>query len=340
MIPLATGPGKDKYPSQTRVTRVLLPESSPSSLKDFQHPLRATEDTTARGSAPHQLSWPQLEDARAPRGHHSEDEQHTLESSPAQGSGYTHTKLREGPSLKDKYQNRYYRTRDVLKQTRDELKEARAMLGNYDHKLRRRNGDLRQANQVIESLHHDNQRLTDTNRSLQNELINVHHQFEDARTLSEVRGKELVGSQVFLTKADTLSISEIGEKVTALNEEIFQAAAALADALVHNRHEVPQADWEAAAAVTQEMVGEKMTKLLIDQSQKPEPEVNPLLVQVVLQIFMVDFCVSKIQSWYPGDSDIGDFLSAIYSQIRSTGKASHLISKNQILILTFQNNLF
>jgi hypothetical protein len=53
MIPLATGPGKDKYPSQTRVTRVLFPQSS---SKDFQHPLRATEDTTARGSAPYQLS--------------------------------------------------------------------------------------------------------------------------------------------------------------------------------------------------------------------------------------------------------------------------------------------
>jgi len=67
-----------------------------------------------------------------------------------------------------------------------------------------------------------------------------------------------------------------------------------------------------------EMIGEKMTNLLIDQSKKPEPEVNPLLVQVVLQIFMVKFCVSKIQSWYPGDPAVGEFLTAIYSEIRST----------------------
>ena len=43
---------------------------------------------------------------------------------------------------------------------------------------------------------------------LQDELNTVHQQLEDAEHLSEVRGKELVGAQVFLTKADTISISE------------------------------------------------------------------------------------------------------------------------------------
>jgi len=33
---------------------------------------------------------------------------------------------------------------------------------------------------------------------------------------------------------------------------------------------------------------------------------------------MVKFCVSKIQSWYPGDAAIGEFLSTIYYEIRST----------------------
>ena len=121
----------------------------------------------------------------------------------------------------------------------------------------------------------------------------------------------------------------MGKKVTALNGKIFQVAATLGETLIHKRHEVSQTEWKAAAAVSKEMVGKKMTKTLIAQSQKPEPEVNPLLVQVVLQIFMVNFCVSKIQSWYP-DPTIEGFLSAIYSDIRSTGK--HCIdSKNQIL---------
>ena len=69
-----------------------------------------------------------------------------------------------------------------------------------------------------------------------------------------------------------------------------------------------------------------MTVTLIDQARKParkpEPEVNPFLVQVVLQLFMVEFCLSKVRSWYPGDSAIEEFLSMQYSQIRSTGKVS------------------
>ena len=245
-------------------------------------------------------------------------------------------KLSDQPSArtKDTYQNQYYRTQDDsdLKQTRDELKQTRAVLEKYDRELKRKNGELRQVSQIIDNLQQENKRSKDTISSLQNELINVHQQLEDAKNLSEVHETELVDSSspAILTKADTLSISEVGEKVTALNEEIFQAAATLGEALVRKRPEVSQTDLNAAAVVSQEMIGEKMTKFLIAQSQKQEPEFNPLLVQVVLQIFLVRFCVSKIQSWYSGDPAVGEILSAIYSQIRSTGEESHIFFKNQV----------
>jgi chromosome segregation ATPase len=214
---------------------------------------------------------------------------------------------RSQPPPKDTYQNQYYRTRDELKQARD-------MLEKYDHReLKRKNGELSQASHTIENLRHGSK---DTISSLKNELINVHQQLKDAKNLSEVHDKELVDSPA-------LSISEVGEKVAALNDEIFQAALTAAFRLVRKRREVSQTDLEAAAAVTQEMVGEKMTKLLIAQSQKPEPEIDPVLVQVVLQMLLAMFCASKIQPWYPGDPAVGEIFSAIYSRICSTGKASH-----------------
>ena len=147
-------------------------------------------------------------------------------------------------------------------------------------------------------------------------MINVHQQLKEAKTLPKIREKRVSRAQF-----DTISISKVGEKVAALNEEIFQAAATLGEALIHKRRALSLADLDAAAAVSQEMVGEKMTNILIAQSQKPEPEVNPLLVQAVLQIFFVRFCVSKIRSWCPDldNSDAGGFLSAIYFKIRSTG---------------------
>jgi hypothetical protein len=80
-----------------------------------------------------------------------------------------------------------------------------------------------------------NQQSKDTIRSLQNELINVHATFmSNQKTLKTF----LKFTRKNLLILDTLSISEVGEKVTALNEENFQVAAALGEALVHKSREV------------------------------------------------------------------------------------------------------
>ena len=236
-------------------------------------------------------------------GHHSEDEQQDPD--------------RRTPPPKDKY-HLYHWPGESLKEdydrTRDELRQARVVIENYDRELRRRNAELHKASHYIGQLQHDKLQSKDSINGLQNELMNVHQQLKKTKTFSNVSGP-----QVFSTKADTLSISEVGEKVIALNKEVFRAATTLGKALIHKRRKLFETDLDAAAAVhvSQEMVGKKMTNILITQSQNP---VNPLLVQVVLQIFLVKFCVSKIQSWYPNDSAIGGFLSAVYSEIRSTGK--------------------
>ena len=284
-----------RNPSRT-LTRVQLMSQPPSyakvsrTLKDVQHRQGATEDTSAtKGRASGAAV------SIIPRG----------------------GPLAPGPPPKDKYQQlkeEYYRIRE-------ENRQFRAIIEKYDRDLRKTGGELQKVNHNVKNqLQHESQRSKD----LENELINVHRQLEDAKALSEVRGKELFGARAFLTKANTISISEVGEKVAALNEEIFQAAAALGEALIHKHYEVSKKELEAAAAVSREMVGEKISNILIAQSQiRTRRELNPLLVQVVLQMFMVKFCVPKIQSWYPGNSVIGEFLSAKYSEIRLTGK--HLI---------------
>ena len=102
------------------------------------------------------------------------------------------------PTPKD----RYTLLKEEYQRTRDELRHARATLDNYDGELRRKNGELRNANQTIDHLQHEIQRSKDSTRRLQNELNNIHQQY-----------------------------SEVGKKVTALNEEIFQAAATLGEDL-------------------------------------------------------------------------------------------------------------
>ena len=165
---------------------------------------------------------------------------------------------------------------------------------------------------------------------LQNELINVNQQLKDAKNLSKI---------------DRISISKVGEKVAALNEEIYQAADTLGEALIYKRRALSLAEMDDAAAASRNIVGEKMTNVLITQSlaQNPEAEINPLLLQVVLRIFMVKFCVAKIKSWYPGpesqdsESVAGGFLSAIYSHIRSTGMCRTGIDLKTKFCLTYNN---
>ena len=154
---------------------------------------------------------------------------------------------------------------------RDELRQARVVNKDYHCELRRRTGELRQASRDVDHLQQECQRLKDSINGLQNDLNNVHQQLEDAKTLSEVRERRLIGAQV-----DTISISEVGDKVTALNEHIFQAAATLGETLVYNRHELSHTDLDAAAAVSHGVVGEKMTNLYITQSQTRKQQVNPL----------------------------------------------------------------
>ena len=286
--------------------------------------LEPIEDTSPGSAAHHPSATSRRpEDAQTtpPAGRHSEDEQQdriVKNKSASQASSYgsrgvigagvdnlmSNIPTVGPPPPKDKYQQ----LKEEYFRIRDENKQLRATIDNYDRELKRRNGKMNKANQ--HDLQQESHRPKDFINNLHN-LINVHQKL-DPKTLSD-----------FSTKTDVLSISEVGERVNALNQEIFLLATTVGEALIHKRYEVPHKELDAAAAESQEMFGEKMTNILIALAQKPEPRVNPLLVQVILQIFMVNFCVSKIQSWYRGDAAIGEFLSAIYNEIHLNGNALH-----------------
>ena len=283
---------------------------------DPQHSKGPTEDTSAKGSSAHHPS------AQALLG--NQRQYQTSQSTPQVSSAMAAavegiTSFIIGPTQAPP-KDRYQQLKEEYHRLRDQYKQSRVIIENYDRELKRRTMELNKGNRYITHLQHESQHESQRSKDFISDLLNLInvHQKLDPKTLSDASGP-----QISSTKPDTLSISEAGEKVTALNEEIFQAAATLGETLIRKRYEEYQIDLEEAAAVSQEMVGKKLTNILIAQAQKPEPEVNPLLVQIALQIFMVKFCVSKIQSWYPGDSTVEEFLSAIYSEIRSTGRASN-----------------
>ena len=48
----------------------------------------------------------------------------------------------------------------------------------------------------------------------------------------------------------------------------------LGEAIIHKRHEVSQTDMDASAAVSQEMVGKKLTDILIRPFQSPDSDLQ------------------------------------------------------------------
>jgi len=203
--------------------------------------------------------------------------------------------------------------------TKEELQRTKTKLRQVEYDFRRAQGDNANLHRHCLELDSENRRNKDTIRSLQHEITNMGRELQEYKNLSEIRGRELLGAQVFLTKADHLSISDVKDKVNTLNDENFQASASLGDALVHSKYESAKEEWDAAFAEACRTVSEPLTRALVEETQKPELEVNPLLVQVVLEMYLVSFCTSKIESWFPGTRDTSDFLASIYTEIRQSG---------------------
>ncbi|RXW13257.1 hypothetical protein EST38_g12597 [Candolleomyces aberdarensis] len=142
-------------------------------------------------------------------------------------------------------------------------------------------------------------------KAVRNELGAVKQQLSDAASLSEVRVKKLEAAQVFLTKADTLSVPEVVQKVNSLNEEIFQMSAFLGEVLFYevlepdtNRQEHRQAALQSTYESAKSLLGETLANALAQQSMNdPKEESNPLLVQIVMQIALTNWCGNIGRRW-------------------------------------------
>jgi len=207
--------------------------------------------------------------------------------------------------------------RDRMK---EELNRTRHNLKQLEHEYRRSKTEAQHLNRACIELDHENRRHKDTIQSLQHELTNMGRELQEYKTLSDIRGKELIGSQVFLTKADLVSISDLKDMVNTLNDEIFQASASLADSLIHHKYGLNPEEFDTAFAGVCRTLGDFLARVLVKETKKSEPEINPLLVQVVLEVILVHFCSAKIQSWFPDSGETHDFLTSIYSEIRRTGQ--------------------
>ena len=211
--------------------------------------------------------------------------------------------------------------RDELRQLQKEVKEGRQYRKDYENLRNEYNrvvGDARAQARYFQGVQYENQRLKERVGSLEHELKSVTKRYEDVKSLSDTRGKELVGAQVFLSKADSLSISDVTQKVNTLNQEIYQAAASLGDSIVRSKEKTSEEDSKQDVDHSKILLGPSLAKILCTAAGKVDESVHPFLVQVTLQAFLVHFCTKKIDQWAPQELPADQFLRTVYHEIRSS----------------------
>jgi len=154
---------------------------------------------------------------------------------------------------------------------------------------------------------------------MQHQLQRSEEALQDSKTLADTRGRELVGAQVFLTKADSVSVSEIIDKVEVINQEIFQTAASLGEFLNFQTYDFKdEAEFNHSMKLASRILGEGFVQILVNMAHASDPEVNPLFVQAAISILLVKFTVHYLLAWR-FDDNISTFLELTYAQIRCTG---------------------
>jgi chromosome segregation ATPase len=201
-----------------------------------------------------------------------------------------------------------------------ELENNRAEIHKRDKELKRMWSEkcdlekrLRRSERQVESL----------NQSLQSQKRYVDHMNDNLgrkEELLQTRTKELTGAQTFLTREDAFSGEDAIATVEALNNEMLQAAAYIADSYesdkVKDAESSESDELREACARANDILGENTIELLGSVFH----EDDPLVLEIALQSTIASFCSSFIGAWQMEDPQKDKFIAELYEGIRETGK--------------------
>jgi len=165
--------------------------------------------------------------------------------------------------------------------------------------------------------------VTDLERALGGEafLTGLDSQIDNAIIPADKRGRELA----LFDKADSLSISDLSARVTQLNEEIFQAAASLGEAVCRKQWILPNEEAIGCVEDVSRLIGPYLVLVTREHAKNPDAPVHLFLVQVVLQVFLNTFCVEKIRMWAPSEPIHDDYLRSLYQAIWEKGETMSIV---------------
>ena len=164
--------------------------------------------------------------------------------------------------------------------------------------------------------------LEERARQNRRELDAMRVKYEQSQELLQTRTAELKAAQAFLTTADKLSNVDVVNLVDALNAEILQISAMVADAFTFGPKNGGEAvdsepeEVEEALARATETVGPRMVQLLMSS----EHHEDPILVQIAFQGGLCAYVQWIVSSWYFESPDNEELLRNVYNHVRDSGK--------------------
>ncbi|KAF5374678.1 hypothetical protein D9615_008988 [Tricholomella constricta] len=233
-----------------------------------------------------------------------------------------------GPVGRDT-RNRTHHTRDEydgLRETIGKLsKENEQMRENLENFERERFGRQRQISSLLRDLATAQQRDRDFSihcdrqsqelHVIKDELRRAEANHEITRSQLIQRAAELQSAQLFINQADSLSGAEVIAMANALNAEILQSAAFMADSLDYTQGRTPTTQEVSAARST---LGEDLVQALV--SQRGQPGFDPTMVQLALQVCLVRCSKMIVESWTLRRDET--ILKSIYANIIGKDKQS------------------
>ncbi|KAF8808975.1 hypothetical protein BYT27DRAFT_6529929 [Phlegmacium glaucopus] len=111
--------------------------------------------------------------------------------------------------------------------------------------------------------------------------------------------------------------TEVIGAMGALNEEIYQTCVQLVGTLERtsthsNKHKLQ----------SQKVLGDHLTAMMEDQATRTTPGYNRRLLQAVLEVFMVHWCSSIIEAFYPSQESFADLLDRLSAKTARTSGAA------------------
>jgi hypothetical protein len=232
-----------------------------------------------------------------------------------------HQQMKENQNYRDLVQEAV-RAREAEQAIGKQLKSAQAEVkaSAKENALLREEVDKLQNKEhgQAERLHRRDQEI----ERLRAELDRMHVERERTARLLATRTTELKGAQTFLTKADALSCAEVIDITNALNAEIFQAAAHIADTFSLDERRAGMVETKnkeerhRQRARFVKSFGDVATEILETTDHKDDPT----MVQVLLQGGMVICAQFIAENWYPFDSNISQHWSQVHTLLMRTGK--------------------